>query len=79
MKAILGGKDARSDENSRVYNPDLEIANNNFKIVKGLVLGFEGRRISPLFFYLRIPSSFIAFMTAGLSETRAMNEFTFDH
>jgi hypothetical protein len=52
MKAILGGKDARSIENSRAYYPDLRIANKNFKIVNGVSLGFWGRvEILPLFHY----------------------------
>ena len=42
MKAILGGKDAQGAENSRAYNPDFEIASNNFKIVNGLVLALGG-------------------------------------
>ena len=50
MKATLGGKDARSIENSRAYYPDFKTANNGFKIVNGLVLGFGGRRNSPLFY-----------------------------
>lgn len=53
MKAILGGKDARCYENSRAYNPDFKVANNNFEIVKGRVLGFWGRRNSPPFLLLR--------------------------
>jgi hypothetical protein len=54
MKATLGGKDARCDGNSRAYNPDLKIANNNFEIAKGTVLGFGGRRNSPLFYELAL-------------------------
>ncbi len=50
MMAILGGKDAQSVESSRAYYPDFKIANNSFKIVNGLVLGFGGRRNSPLFY-----------------------------
>jgi hypothetical protein len=50
MKAILGGKDAQSVENSRAYYPDLKIANNNFEIANGRVLGFGGRSNSPLFY-----------------------------
>ena len=51
MKAILGGKDAQGAENSRAYDPDFEIASNNFKIFNGLVLAFGGgRRNSPLSF-----------------------------
>ena len=51
MKAILGGKDAQDVENFRAYYPDFKTANNNFKIVKGLVLEFGGRRNSPLFYF----------------------------
>lgn len=49
MKAILGGKDAQGIESFRANDPDFEIANNNFKIVNGLVLELGGRRNSPLF------------------------------
>jgi len=49
MKATLGGKDARCCENSRAYNPDLKIANNNFEIAKGRGLGFGGEEILPFF------------------------------
>jgi len=49
MKAILGGKDAQSVENSRNLNPDFKVASNNFKIVNGLVLGFGGGEILPFF------------------------------
>jgi hypothetical protein len=35
MKAILGGKDAQSIENSRTYYPVFKIASNNFEIVNG--------------------------------------------
>ncbi len=49
MKAILGGKDAQSVENSRTLNPDFKIASNNFKIINELVLGFGGRRNPPFF------------------------------
>ena len=50
MKAILGGKDAQGAENSRAYNPDFQIASNNFKIVNGLVLAFGGeKKFSPFF------------------------------
>jgi hypothetical protein len=50
MKATLGGKDARSIEKSRAYNPDLKVANNNFEIVKGRVLRFWGeKKFSPFF------------------------------
>jgi hypothetical protein len=50
MKAILGGKDAQGIENFRANYPDFKVANNNFKIVNGLVLEFRGRRNSPLFY-----------------------------
>ena len=50
MKAILGGKDAQGIENFRTNNPDFEIANNNFGIVNGLVLDFQGgEEILPFF------------------------------
>jgi hypothetical protein len=51
MKADLGGKDARSIENSGTYHPDLKFANNNFKIISGLVLGFLGGRRNLLPFF----------------------------
>ena len=51
MKAILGGRDAQSIENSRAYFPNFKIANNGFKIVKGLALEFGREEISSLFFY----------------------------
>ena len=54
MKAILGGKDAQSVENSRPYNPDLKIANNNFEVANGRVLGFGGEEILPFFISLSL-------------------------
>jgi hypothetical protein len=55
MKAILGGKDARSVENSRAYYPDFRIANNNFKVVNGLGLGFWGKKkFFPFFLKLHL-------------------------
>lgn len=50
MKTILGGKDAQGIENFRAFYPDFKVANNDFKIVNGLVLEFRGRRNSPLFY-----------------------------
>jgi len=48
MKATLGGRDAQSVENSRAYYPDLKIANNNFKVINGMVLGLGGeKKFSP--------------------------------
>ena len=50
MKAILGGKDAQGIENFRAIYPDFKVANNYFKIVNGLVLGFRGEKKFPPFF-----------------------------
>jgi hypothetical protein len=52
MKAILGGKDAQGIENFRAIYPDFKVANNYFKIVNGLVLGFRGEKKFPPFFVL---------------------------
>jgi hypothetical protein len=44
-----GGKDAQDIENRKANYPNFKIANNNFKIIKGLVLGFGGEEILPFF------------------------------
>lgn len=59
MKAILGGKDAQSIENSRAYYPVFKVASNNFKTVNGFVLEFGGRRNSPLFLSLDLDTGYL--------------------
>jgi hypothetical protein len=50
MKANLGGKDAQGIENFRAIYPDFKFANNDFKIVNGLVLEFRGEEILPFLY-----------------------------
>ncbi len=47
----LGGRDAQDVKNIWAFYPDFKTANNCFKIVKGLVLAFGGRRNSSLFYF----------------------------
>jgi hypothetical protein len=49
--------DAQDTENFRTHYPNLKIANNIFKIVKGVVLEFGGRRNSLLFFVIMTKGS----------------------
>ena len=52
MKATLGGRDAQSVESAKTTYPDFKIANNSFKIVKGLVLELGREKKFSLFLYL---------------------------
>jgi len=52
MKATLGGRDAQSVESAKTTYPDFKIANNSFKIIKGLVLELGREKKFSLFLYM---------------------------
>lgn len=59
MKATLGGRDAQSVESTKTSYPDFKIANNSFKIIKGLVLELGREKKFSLFSFSWMKMQFV--------------------